>query len=329
MAKRPNQRLKLLYLAKIMLRLTDDEHGLQVEQIINELAKYDIAAERKSIYSDLEALQLFGIDIEKKHIGRYVYYCVGNRNLELAELKLLVDAVQSSKFITEKKSSQLIEKLERYVSQYEAKQLNQQVYVHGRIKTMNESIYYNVDEIHNAITADVMISFQYFQWNLKKEMEPRHEGERYIISPWGLIWDNENYYMVAFDDLDQQIKHYRVDKMMRLSVEVEKRAGKDAFKNFDMAEYSKSTFGMYQGKKTRVKIEFANYMCGVFIDRFGKDITFRPIDDEHSELHVDVNVSRQFFGWIFSLGKDVKVTGPSEVVEEMKEAAKEFLSNLE
>ena len=139
MAKRPNQRLKLLYLAKIMLRLTDDEHGLQVEQIINELAKYDIAAERKSIYSDLEALQLFGIDIEKKHIGRYVYYCVGNRNLELAELKLLVDAVQSSKFITEKKSSQLIEKLERYVSQYEAKQLNQQVYVHGRIKTMNES----------------------------------------------------------------------------------------------------------------------------------------------------------------------------------------------
>lgn len=147
MAKRPNQRLKLLYLAKIMLRLTDDEHGLQVEQIINELAKYDIAAERKSIYSDLEALQLFGIDIEKKHIGRYVYYCVGNRNLELAELKLLVDAVQSSKFITEKKSSQLIEKLERYVSQYEAKQLNQQVYVHGRIKTMNESIYYNVDEM--------------------------------------------------------------------------------------------------------------------------------------------------------------------------------------
>lgn len=146
MAKRPNQRLKLLYLAKIMLRLTDDEHGLQVEQIINELAKYDIAAERKSIYSDLEALQLFGIDIEKKHIGRYVYYCVGNRNLELAELKLLVDAVQSSKFITEKKSSQLIEKLERYVSQYEAKQLNQQVYVHGRIKTMNESIYYNVDK---------------------------------------------------------------------------------------------------------------------------------------------------------------------------------------
>lgn len=199
MAKRPNQRLKLLYLAKIMLRLTDDEHGLQVEQIINELAKYDIAAERKSIYSDLEALQLFGIDIEKKHIGRYVYYCVGNRNLELAELKLLVDAVQSSKFITEKKSSQLIEKLERYVSQYEAKQLNQQVYVHGRIKTMNESIYYNVDEIHNAITADVMISFQYFQWNLKKEMEPRHEGERYIISPWGLIWDNENYYMVGYD----------------------------------------------------------------------------------------------------------------------------------
>jgi hypothetical protein len=194
---------------------------------------------------------------------------------------------------------------------------------------MNESVYYNVDDIHTAINENKKIKFKYYKWDINKKLVPRHNGDWFVVSPWALTWDDENYYMVAFDDLDQQIKHYRVDKMMRLSVEVEKRAGKDAFKNFDMAEYSKSTFGMYQGKKTRVKIEFANYMCGVFIDRFGKDITFRPIDDEHSELHVDVNVSRQFFGWIFSLGKDVKVTGPSEVVEEMKEAAKEFLSNLE
>ena len=134
--------------------------------------------------------------------------------------------------------------------------------------------------------------------------------------------------MVAFDDLDSKIKHYRVDKMMHISVEEEKRSGKEVFRNFDMAEYSKATFGMYQGQKAKVKIQFANYMCGVFIDRFGKDISFRPIDDEHSELHVDVNVSPQFFGWIFSLGKDVKVTEPSEVVEQMKVFAREFLENM-
>ncbi len=161
MAKRPNQRLKLLYLAKIMLRLTDDEHGLQVEQIINELAKYDIAAERKSIYSDLEALQLFGIDIEKKHIGRYVYYCVGNRNLELAELKLLVDAVQSSKFITEKKSSQLIEKLERYVSQYEAKQLNQ-----GKHFVILNAIKQYVKSVFDALNESDIAQLSFYSYEL-------------------------------------------------------------------------------------------------------------------------------------------------------------------
>ena len=247
----------------------------------------------------------------------------------MAEVKLLIDAIQSSKFITQSKSRELIGKIKSFVSEHQAKQLQRQVYINDRVKTMNESVYYNVDDIHTAINENKKIKFKYYKWDINKKLVPRHNGDWFVVSPWALTWDDENYYMVAFDDLDQQIKHYRVDKMMRLSVEVEKRAGKDAFKNFDMAEYSKSTFGMYQGKKTRVKIEFANYMCGVFIYRFGKDITFRPIDDEHSELHVDVNVSRQFFGWIFSLGKDVKVTGPSEVVEEMKEAAKEFLSNLE
>lgn len=148
-----------------------------------------------------------------------------------------------------------------------------------------------------------------------------------MASPWALTWDDENYYMVAFDDWDHKIKHYRVDKMMDISVEEERRDGKEEFKNFDMAEYSKATFGMYQGKKTKVKIQFANYMCGVFIDRFGKDISFRHVDDEHSELMVDVNVSPQFFGWIFSLGNAVKITGPQEVVEEMGKTIKEISMN--
>lgn len=199
MAKSTNQKLKLLYLMWILLEKTDEEHGLRLGEIIDELAKYDVDAERKSLYSDFEALRVFGIDVNSIQKNRTVYYYVGSRNLEVAELKLLVDAIQSSKFITEKKSRQLIKKLERYVSQYDAQKLNRQVYVHGRIKTMNESIYYNVDKIHNAIDENAMLKFQYYQWNVDKEMELKHGGAFYKVSPWGLVWDDENYYMIAYD----------------------------------------------------------------------------------------------------------------------------------
>ena len=329
MSKGSNQKLKLSYLTKIMLAKTDDEHALTMPQIIEELEKYDVTAERKSIYSDFaDMTDKLGIEIIKEQIGRETYYHVGAREFELAEVKLLIDAIQSSKFITQTKSRELITKIKCFVSEHQAKQLQRQVYINDRVKTMNESVYYNVDFIHTAIYQNKKIRFKYFKWDISKKLVPRHNGDWFVASPWALTWDDENYYMVAIDGLDQKIKHYRVDKMMRISIEDEKRDGKEEFKNFDMAEYSKATFGMYQGQKTKVKILFSNYMCGVFIDRFGKDISFRPIDEEHSELHVDVNVSPQFYGWIFSLGKDVRVVGPDEVVEQMREAAKEFLGNL-
>lgn len=314
---------------KIMLEKTDDEHSLTMPQIMEELEKYDVTAERKSIYTDFQDMtEKFGVEIIKEQIGRETYYHVGAREFELAEVKLLIDAIQSSKFITQTKSRELITKIKSFVSEHQAKQLQRQVYINDRVKTMNESVYYNVDDIHTAINQNKKIRFKYFKWDINTKLVPRHNGDWFIVSPWALTWDDENYYMVAFDDLDSKIKHYRVDKMMHISIEEEKRSGRDVFRNFDMAEYSKATFGMYQGQKAKVKIQFANYMCGVFIDRFGKDISFRPIDDEHSEFHVDVNVSPQFFGWIFSLGKDVKVTGPSEVVERMKVLAREFLENM-
>ena len=329
MSRGTNQKFKFTYLMKIMLEKTDDEHSLTMPQIMEELEKYDVTAERKSIYTDFQDMtEKFGVEIIKEQIGRETYYHVGAREFELAEVKLLIDAIQSSKFITQTKSRELITKIKSFVSEHQAKQLQRQVYINDRVKTMNESVYYNVDDIHTAINQNKKIRFKYFKWDINKKLVPRHNGDWFIVSPWALTWDDENYYMVAFDDLDSKIKHYRVDKMMHISVEEEKRSGKEVFRNFDMAEYSKATFGMYQGQKAKVKIQFANYMCGVFIDRFGKDISFRPIDDEHSELHVDVNVSPQFFGWIFSLGKNVKVTGPSEVVEQMKVFAREFLENM-
>lgn len=329
MSRGTNQKFKFTYLMKIMLEKTDDEHSLTMPQIMEELEKYDVTAERKSIYTDFQDMtEKFGVEIIKEQIGRETYYHVGAREFELAEVKLLIDAIQSSKFITQTKSRELITKIKSFVSEHQAKQLQRQVYINDRVKTMNESVYYNVDDIHTAINQNKKIRFKYFKWDINTKLIPRHNGDWFIVSPWALTWDDENYYMVAFDDLDSKIKHYRVDKMMHISIEEEKRSGRDVFRNFDMAEYSKATFGMYQGQKAKVKIQFANYMCGVFIDRFGKDISFRPIDDEHSEFHVDVNVSPQFFGWIFSLGKDVKVTGPSEVVERMKVLAREFLENM-
>ena len=329
MSRGTNQKFKFTYLMKIMLEKTDDEHSLTMPQIMEELEKYDVTAERKSIYTDFRDMtEKFGVEIIKEQTGRETYYHVGAREFELAEVKLLIDAIQSSKFITQTKSRELITKIKSFVSEHQAKQLQRQVYINDRVKTMNESVYYNVDDIHTAINQNKKIRFKYFKWDINTKLVPRHNGDWFIVSPWALTWDDENYYMVAFDDLDSKIKHYRVDKMMHISIEEEKRSGRDVFRNFDMAEYSKATFGMYQGQKAKVKIQFANYMCGVFIDRFGKDISFRPIDDEHSELHVDVNVSPQFFGWIFSLGKDVKVTGPSEVVERMKVLAREFLENM-
>ena len=329
MSRGTNQKFKFTYLMKIMQEKTDDEHSLTMPQIMEELEKYDVTAERKSIYTDFQDMtEKFGVEIIKEQIGRETYYHVGTREFELAEVKLLIDAIQSSKFITQTKSRELITKIKSFVSEHQAKQLQRQVYINDRVKTMNESVYYNVDDIHTAINQDKKIRFKYYKWDINKKLVPRHNGDWFVVSPWALTWDDENYYLVAFDDLDHRIKHYRVDKMMRISIEKEKRDGKEAFKNFDMAEYSKATFGMYQGQKTKVKIRLANYMCGVFIDRFGKDITFRPVDNEHSELHVDVNVSPQFFGWIFSLGKDVKVVGPEEVVEELRAKTEEFLENL-
>ena len=199
MSRGTNQKLKLIYLMKILFEKTDDEHSLTLAEILQELARYDISAERKSIYADFESLRLYGIDIISEQRNRTVYYHVGSRDFEIAELKLLVDAVQSSKFITEKKSRELIKKLEGFASKHEARQLHRQVYVQGRIKTMNESIYYNVDKIHQAIGKNVQIKFQYYQWNVNKEMELRHNGAFYHISPWELIWDDENYYLVGYD----------------------------------------------------------------------------------------------------------------------------------
>lgn len=330
MSRGTNQKFKFTYLMEIMLEKTDDNHALTLPQIMEELEKYDVTAERKSIYADFQDMtERFGVEIIKEQIGRETYYHVGSREFELAEVKLLVDAIQSSKFITQTKSRELISKVKGFVSEHQGKALQRQIFIDDRVKSMNESVFYNVDEVYTAINENKKISFKYYKWDISKKLVARRNGEWFVLSPWALTWMDENYYMVAYDEWDGKIKSYRIDKMMKISITDEKREGKEAFNNYDMAKLSKSTFAMYGGPKKRVKIQFKNSMCGVFLDRFGKDdISFKTVDDNHSEFRVDVNVSPQFFGWLFGLGTEVKLLGPDEVVEELKEFTKSFIKNM-
>ena len=315
MPRSTNQKLKLYYLYRVLLEKTDDTHTITMPEIQQYLGGHGITADRKSLYSDIDALRTLGFDVIGEKDGRNFCYHLGSKEFEVAELKLLVDAIQSSKFITEKKSNDLIKKLTGLVSDYEAQQLKRQVVVQGRIKTMNESIYYVVDDIHNAISNNRKISFDYYKWNLDKKMVPRKDS-KYEVSPWALTWDDENYYLIAFDSEADKIKHYRVDKMRGIEILEEKREGRSHFEEFDMATYARMNFGMFGGKDIKVKLRFKNDLVGVLLDRFGQDITIRRTEDEEwAEANVEVALSEQFLGWVFSLGNAIKIVGPDEVVE--------------
>ncbi len=325
MPKGTNQKLKLFYLMKILLEKTDEKHGITMPEILKALEAYEVTAERKSIYNDIETLKDIGIEVDGVQRGKTFYYHVISREFELAELKLLVDAIQSSKFITEKKSRELIKKLEGQASMYEARQLQRQVYVSGRIKTMNESIYYNVDAIHEAIDADRRITFLYFQWNVKKEMELKRNGELYEISPWALTWDDENYYLIGYDAKEEKVKHFRVDKMKKIGMVEELREGRHLFERFDMAAYTKKNFGMFAGEEQTVKLQFHKDLVGVVLDRFGKDIIIVPAGGDYFNVTLNVAVSEQFLGWVFALGEGVKILGPEDVCVKMKDMAQRIV----
>ena len=323
MPKSSNQKLKLLYLMKYLMEKSDEEHPLSVADMIEELARYDIKAERKSIYDDLEALRLFGLDVVQSR-GKTTGYYIGARDFELAELKLLVDSVQSSKFITQKKTLSLIKKIESLASAYDAQLLQRQVYVRNRVKSMNESVYYNVDKISNAITADRVIKFKYFDYSVTKERRFRKDGAWYEISPFALMWDDENYYMLGFDTDMGRMKHYRVDKMTEIEPLERFRDGKKEFEKVDMSEYSKKVFGMFTGELQTVKLRFANHLVGAVIDRFGRDTMIIAGDEEHFTVSVNVAVSPKFYAWLFGFGKEVEIVYPAALREEMKKAALEI-----
>lgn len=322
MAKSEKQKLKLLYLLKMLEEYSDEEHPLTTAEIIQRLEKQGISCERKTVYSDVACLVDFGYDIIQVSNRRGGGYYLASRNFELPELKLLVDVVQSSRFITAKKSRDLIRKLEKLAGRVDAGKLQRQVYVAGRIKTENESIYYNIDQIHNAIQNNRQIRFDYMEWNLKKKLVPR--GERRTVSPWALIWKDENYYLAAYDGCSGILKHYRVDKMGSVEMLSEARQGLEQFELLDLAAYTNKTFGMYGGEDEVVVLEFPKELIGVVLDRFGKDVDLRPVPEERFSVRVRVAVSGQFFGWLAGIGPQARILSPDKT----KDAYQRWLMDI-
>ena len=324
MARSQKQKLKLLYLMKYLLEQSDEVHPVGIAQMVEMLAAHGILAERKSLYGDIEALREFGLDVVQAR-GKTVGYYIGSREFELPELKLLVDSVQSSKFITQKKTLALIRKIEGLASVHDAAALQRQVYVRNRVKSMNESVYYNVDEISSAIAADRKIRFLYFEYTVKKERRYRHDGAFYEVSPFALTWDDENYYMLAYDAAAGQIRHYRVDKMAQISALDSFRDGKEEFRKLDMSAYSKRVFGMFAGEAETVRLRFANRLAGAVIDRFGRDVMLIREDEGHFSVSVEAVVSPQFYAWVFGFGDECEILSPASVREGMAQMARAVL----
>ena len=312
-----NQKLKILYLMKFLQEKTDREHPVSVKDIIQTMEAYGISVERKTVYDDIETLRTFGMKIGSRR-GKPAGFYLEERTFELPELKFLMDAVQSSKFITEKQSAALVRKLEDLASVHEAKKLKSQVFLMPGIKTLNEEIYTNIETIYDAISANRQISFRYYQWTLSRELKPKRGGERYRISPGKLLWNNDNYYLMGLDESSGIVKHYRVDKMMDVAIEEEKRSGESVFRDFDMGRFSAETFGMFDGKETILKIRFSNELVGVVLDRFGKKAVLQRSDDTHFFLQTHIRVSGQFFGWLTGLGPGAEIVSPEKVRKEYK-----------
>ena len=323
MPRTQNHKLKLLYLLKILAEHSDAEHPLTAPEIIRALEGYGIAAERKSLYDDLLALEGFGITVERTRDGNRHGYYLDTRLFDMPELKLLVDAVQSAKFVTKEKSRALIEKLASTVSRAEARRLSRQVYVADRAKTENTAVFSAVDVIHTAIEENKKIRFRYFSRNEKKERVLHRNGAFYIVSPFALAWSEENYYLIAYDGETESVRHYRVDRMLHVSLSDEKRDGQTHFERFDMAHYTMPLFGMFTGNAELVTLSCHNRLATVILDRFGDAVTLIPDGSDRFRVTVSVVPGPHFYAYTFGFGADMQILSPPVVVSEARRLLQE------
>jgi predicted DNA-binding transcriptional regulator YafY len=325
MARAANQKVKLFYLLRLFKERTDDEHYVTMADIIEYLESNGIPAERKAIYGDLDLLGELGYEVVGEKVkGGYHYHLI-SREFEVIELKLLIDAVQSSRSITEEKSRELIGKLESFTSKYDAVRIHKRVIVKNRVKAINEKVYYTMDTVDEAINQNKKISFEYLQWDTEKKLVPKKNGIKENISPWAFIWDNECYYLLAYDPTAAKFKHYRVDKMASVTINpVGCRDGSTEFNKIDLAIYAKECFSMFGGDVCTVKLECKNALANVIIDKFGTDVILVPKDDKSFTVNVKVAPSKMFYGWLFGLGEDVKVVSPKNVCKEMRDRLRDM-----
>ena len=307
----------LLLLRQYLYQQTDEQHPASVTDILAFWQQHGIQAGRKSVYTDIELLQNAGMDIVCVKSTQNRYF-VGERLFELPELKLLVDAVESSRFITEKKSTALIKKLGHLTSTAQAEQLNRRIYMGGTPKPENESIYYNVDTIHNAVQKKQQITFQYFEYTPKKEKILKHDGYKYRFSPYAMIWNRDCYYAVGWSEKHGKIAQFRVDRMT--AVEPLEQTAVQTL-DFDPAEYVRKVFGMYPDDLCTVKLLCDNEVMRSVIDRFGENVRTETVDEQHFRATVEVAPSPPFFSWIFTFGGKIRIIGPLTVLEEMRDMA--------
>ena len=325
MARSENQKLKLLHLKELFETQSDEQHILSMQDIVDYLASHGIRAERKSIYADVACLQEFGMDIVLQK-GPGGGYFLASRPFELAELKLLVDAVQASKFLSERKTTTLISKLSSLCSRFQSEQLRRQVTVRTRVKSMNESIYYSVDRIHEAIAGNHQIRFRYFDWGVDRKKHER-PGE-YFASPYALVWEDENYYLIAHSER-HGLTHYRVDKMTKLTILDKPRVITDEARELDLSSYGKTVFGMFAGSPENVKLRFHNSLAGVVIDRFGKDVMLVPEDNDCFTVSTQIVLSPVFYGWLAGFGDRAELLIPQHARREFAAQCRQMLKQYD
>lgn len=322
---RSKQKQKLLILQKILLEQTDEQHKLSGPELISRLALYGISAERKTIYDDISTLSDSGLDICVERRGHSNVYYIGSRLFQDEELIVLADAVASCKFLTQKKSNELIKKLQSLTSVNNAKKLKRTVYVGNRVKAFNETIYYTTNVIHEAMHQDRQISFKYYEYDLNKRKRLRHFGEVYTVSPYHLIWENDCYYLVCYCNKHEKLCRYRVDRMVEVkALDIRRRELDIDEENF--AKFLRSTYNMYGGDAESVVLEMSGKLMNVLIDRFGEGIHPNPIGGDRFTVRVDIQVSPTFWGWLFQFGTDAKVIAPQWVVDEAKNQLSRILA---
>lgn len=325
------QKAKLLLIEKYLNQKTNEDNGVTIDDIKKHLESFGVSSERKSLYGDLDVLKAYGLDICKMKKNTKCYYYIAQRDFQTAELKMLVDIIQSSKFVTEKKSFELIAKLEKLVCESDAKKLNRQVYVCDRIKHNNEHIYYNVDKLHNAIDENKAITFQYFHWQIDYNSSPKivksHKKGIYEVSPWKLCWNNDNYYLIAYDHSSKETRHYRVDKMNNIELTQNERQGKELFDKDFLSKYTNTLFGMYGGKNESVTLKVKNEKIGIVVDRFGSEIMINKCTEDTFKVTINIALSPQFYSWIFGFNGDAKIISPEYALNEYNNMLKNLYNS--